>query len=485
MPPFLSKKFVHFGEAADPDQAAAMILESGPEVAAEFFIECTDYTSWIKEEGAELMAKLVEFFSNEWIHYRLEAEQAESIVKALWNIFPLIESHLTKSVTFVAEGEAHQEFPLPFVTLSTELSEIVRGSSNLSRPLEVPTITPQQFKFVREYAYSGDVEYLWREEPEAIVDMIRLASDMGMKGLAQLAARTYRRYLTEENVVEHLEKASLMYLKPLEEECCQFISDHALGINLERSELFGLFLEVEWIREEFQPLLVRVAKDVTHLKLKGTAGSDSFLLSLLPSMKKLVRVDVGEARGLSEELVEEFPVVSEWLFNCAEWLDDTLFERLIPRAKKVSRLEISAVGDLTEASLSQLSRLPWLTKLNISDMHGISNDVIELIACAAPMLTELTFQHSHIGDPGLIALGEHCTELRILDLTRGNFTNEGIILFSEKAKNLERWILKDGRGFDEEGLQMAFRQMPGLQFVDLSGCRVSRYFEEEWKLILA
>ena len=284
--------------------------------------------------------------------------------------------------------------------------------------------------------------------------------------MTSFSSEVYKRYLSRENVIPHLQLAQKEYLKDLENECCQFINEQNFGIRVHYREGEGLEVTLEHILESGQVVLDHLRKQITFLVCQNAVAEDTRLVRLIQSIPRLVGLDLSKTTGLSPELLESFPSVKQLNLSECEWLDDEILLSIIHQSPGLIKLDLSKDTKITFRGWGGLAALINLIHLDLSYCDQMDDDDIDLMASSCPRLSELFLQFLPLTDKGLTSIGKQCHGLALLDLSDcRNLRGEGLIELGSHAKSLQTLNLTNCGKIDPEFLNQFQKALPSANIL--------------------
>jgi len=151
------------------------------------------------------------------------------------------------------EGEKQEGCTLMFGALSPIFRDLIwRQAATPSAKKVVPLqgVSSKMFKSIKEYFYTGKIEFLWKEEPEDILEVIHRASRLNLDQMAEYASGVIRRYINKENVVSHFMWGRQHQAKSLSEECCRLMGTFSLGFEVFPNEVGDLGVKIDFFNDE-------------------------------------------------------------------------------------------------------------------------------------------------------------------------------------------------------------------------------------------
>jgi len=451
----MSKKFWYLKDFDSHEEALSALKEKDLDHIAEFYIESCEDRTWIGDGGGEVMKQVLTWLIEAYQEDRLDMDQAKVIAQAIQSQYKTLKHTIPKDIDFVIEG---QEVPVSSFMLSAQspfFRDLIRRTATRKgrKKIEMPRIQMKFFDYIKEFVNTAFIEFLWREEPEYILNFIRQSQKLGMEAMTAFASEVYKRYLTKENVIPHLQMAQKEFLKDLENECCRFVNEQNFGLTIQYLEGEGLEVTLEHILDIGEVIFDHLRKQISFLVCKKSVAEDTRLAGMIRSIPRLVGMDLSETTGVSDELMENFPSLKQLNLSSCEWLDDEDCLAIIKQSPKLIKLTLSKDTNLTFRSWGELASLTNLIYLDLSYCDQMDEDDFDLMASSCPRLSELHLMFTPLNDKGLASIGRNCHGLSLLDLTDcSRLRGEGLIELGQHAKSLQTLNLTNCRKIDQEHL---------------------------------
>ncbi len=439
-PQFMSKKFWHLKETESFEEAFSDLEKKGQSHVIEFFIESCEDRTWITSGGEELMRTIFAWLTRQYREELLSDADAKAIAQAIQKQFKALEGILDYDADFVIEGKVIPVCGFMFQAQSPFFKELFKRTRARRRRkvLEMPKIKLAFFDYIKEFVYTGKIEFLWREEPKYILNFIRQAQKLGMQEMSAYTSEVYKRYLNPKNVIPHLRLAQKEFLRDLEKECCRYANEQNFGIMIEHRDTVGLQVTFESITEIGLMLVDYLSRQISYLVCRGRVPSNPEIIVILNKIKHLVGLDLSGSSEISGELLENFPAVKQLNLSGCQWLDDERLLAIIQSSPGLVQLNLSKNTQLTFRSLGELTILSRLGSLDLSYCDQLNDDDFDLVASSCPQIAELYLRFCRIGDDGLKSIAERCQNLAVLDLTDcKKISKEGIEQLRLARPNLE------------------------------------------------
>ncbi len=461
----MSREFWYLKELDSYEEAAAALEEQGFDHVSEFFIESCEDRTWINGGGDALMEPLLLWLIEAYDEERLSPELAKKIAQAIQLQPKALEHILPKEVDFIIEGQETPICSFMFSAQSPFFRELIRRTKTRvgRKKVDMQRIKLSFFDYIREFVYTAHIVFLWREEPKYILNFIRQSQKLGMEKMAAFASEVYKRYLTPENTVQHLQLAQKEFLKDLETECCRYINEQNFGLKIEYREGVGLEVTLEHLLDEGVPVLDNLRRQISYLVCKKTVAEDTRLAKLIQSIPRLVGLDLSDTTGISSELLESFPSVKQLNLSNCDWLDDDHCFSIMKSSPGLIKLDLSKDTHLTFRTWGAMASLSKLINLDLSYCDQMDEDDFDLMASSCPRLGELFLKHTRLSDNGLASIGRNCVGLAVLDLSDcRNLVGEGLIELGVHAQGLQSLNLTNCSKIEPEYLEKFRKMLPGL-----------------------
>lgn len=444
LPDFLSPEFRFLSKAADAESAFSLLKEKPVHQQTLFFIECSDYTSWIKESGRELMVMLLLSFEKQ-----IEGGEAKAILRALQKNYALFKDALPFDIRFLVEEKEIPAHRILFSLASPFFAKCIQEAQGKKTiPLQM---SQKEFSLFEEFIYKGEIHLLVRETPETILDLIRRALKIEMEPLAEYAAEGYKRYIDRDQLLTMLKMARLENLQPLEKASLEMVNESGLGVELHPLVGGGFSLQIHFLSEEAKALIKQIGKEIREVKAEE-------LSEILLELPKVAALDLSGSKGLDPKSLP--PSIVRLNLSECEWLTDEKFLAIVKMLPKLTHLDLSKNLSLTFRSFAELQRLQRLTSLSISNCRQIGDEEFQLILESVPRLTHLEADELTLSDAALEGL-KGSTGLQQLSLrSLSGTTGEWMMGLKEALPYIEKIDLRCTRGLSSLYLDKAMKLLP-------------------------
>jgi len=465
-PFFMSREYWYLKDFESYKYALAALKKKDLDHIINFYIESCEDRTWIKGGGDEVMREVLSWLVSAYQDDLIQHDKAKAIALAIQSQYEALQRTIEKDIDFVIEGKEVPVSSFLFSAQSPFFRDIIRKTKTRQarKKIEMPKIKLRFFDYICEFVNTAHIEFLWREEPEYILNFIRQSQKLGMENMTAFASQVYKRYLTKENVIPHLQLAQKEYLKDLENECCQFVNEQNFGITASYREGEGLEVTLDHILDVGEVILNHLIKQITFLVCQKSVAKDTRLVQLIHSIPRLVSLDLSRTNGISPELIESFPALKQLNLAHCDWLDDETFQTIVDQSPGLIKLNLSHNTKLGFRAWGGLAALSNLIHLDVSYCDQMDDDDVDLMASSCPRLSELILRFTPLTDKGLISIGKQCHSLALLDLSDcHSLRGEGLIELGANAKTLQTLNLTNCRKIDPELLRLFHKAVPAAK----------------------
>jgi len=467
-PFFMSREYWYLKGFETYEAALNALKEKDLDHIADFYIESCEDRTWITSGGTEVMEPVLSWLVEAYHKDLLDPEKAKAVAEAIQSQHKALEPTIAKDVDFVIEDQTISVSSFMFSAQSPFFRDLIRRTKTRKarKTIEMPKIKLRFFDFIKEFIDTGRIEYLWREEPKYILNFIRQSQKLGLERMTAFASEVYKRYLTKDNVIPHMQLAQKEFLKDLERECCRFINEQNYGITLNFQPGEGLEVVLDRLLEVGIRIIAHLNKQISTIVCRKAAAEDARLIDLIQSIPRLVGLDLSETSGVSDELLETFPSVKQLNLAGCEWLDDDTFLTIVNQTKDVIKLNLSKNTDLTFRSWGGLATLTQLIHLDLSYCDQMDDDDVDLMASSCPRLAELILKFTPLTDKGLSSIAKQCQALAYLNASDcRNLRGEGLVDLGGNVNSLETLDLTNCRKIDSEYLNLFHKALPAAKVI--------------------
>lgn len=476
MPFFIPVELSYCSSASTSQEILQILLQHTIDDLLAFFVAgCRDET-WTAGEGGDVMHHLLQWLNQESYFRRIPENMAVEAASAVQAHFKTLQPFFHYDIVFIVENEKIPSSSLMFSAFSTVFRDVIRtqGSEKKEKNIYLDDISTSRFHQFAEFIYTGKIEYLWREEPEEIFQVIPDAARWGIEGLEAYASSIYQRYIERINVLDVLRLSHDERLPSLQRECCIFISQQNYGIEIESLSDATLFVSLSRYTDAADEILQQIHPLMSHLSLKGEGALDQRSVIFIQSLSTLQLFDVSHTTQIHSALPEAVPDAMELNVQGCSWLSDEIFFQLVARCPSLMKLNISDNEQLTFRSWAALSSIYNLGALHLSHCM-ISDDDLDLIAAGSENLAEIDLSScKKISEIGLVKLAKQCPRLSSVNLSEcSKISPTGIVEFAIYAKNIYNLSVSRCSCITDDSLVKIMSLMPYLKSIDIVGCSVS------------
>ena len=357
--------------AKDPLELYEISKKKGDRFA--LFSAAIDDASWIEKGGAPFIQKMLQ----EWS--RLEdapTGTAKEIRKNISHLLPF----LPETLLLYIEGSSQKVFPLLFQEGGGDWFQSLYQHYHVDakRPIPLEGIPKRLFPFIKEFFYSEQLELLWKEEPEVIQELHAIAEKFGLKSLSKAVFRTFKNYLSEQSLMELLNKS-------LKERSYLF-SEQILGLLNERMRGVKIVLEGRALHvtlSRFQEEVLTLKDFIETLEVDGADVPKELIQG-----KQLKRL-VFRAEKFPSDLTEFPPPLLEFLdLSERDWAWE-LIGAWAPHLPHLRTLIVAKTPPLPPKTWEALEHLKGLKEFDISYQKETSPAWFDLLHATFPNLDTL------------------------------------------------------------------------------------------------
>jgi hypothetical protein len=441
-------------------------LKSNLDDAVLFFEVGCEHESWCQQpDGKELMKLLFLWLTEMFFQRKLSLIQLELIANSVHGKYKMLEDILPLDISFKIGADSIPANSLMFGASSDLIRDIIWRQGLEKNQTVVPlNVSPVIFEQFKEYIYTGIIEYLWKEEPKEILNVIRRAGQWHIAGLAEFSAAVFRRYFALHNVVEYLLMAHHEVLFSLKYEACSFLNKQGYGITLIPREANELDVEIEAFTDEGITILSEIGGILTHITCHSIALESEDFINLIKKKERLIGLNLADTSSIRSELIDILPNVKDLNLSNCNWVNDGVMIRIIVRTAGLIHLKLAENIQLTFRTWGALASLPQLSTLDISECRNFDDDELDLLSTSSSHLVKLLIAGcTKITDKGIITLVKHCLLLEILSVARcTQLTKTGLLVAVTLGKNLQRVDIT-GCGLPEDTEEMIHHINPQLK----------------------
>lgn len=217
--------------------------------------------------------------------------------------------------------------------------------------------------------------------------------------------------------------------------------------------------------------------NLEYISFGGAFATDDGIINLVKHVPKLKGLELRNGVNIRDEALnaigtycKELTCLSIEKSECTE----TGLTQLAENCPKLQHLNLNGSNNIMPQEMIAFfsDRFLGLTSINFGNCRWATNNVIKSLASSCRDLREVNFQYCPIRDDALIALSEHCTQLRQLEIRScRNITDTGIMALAKSCVRLEKADLAGCLGLSSEVLHTLAEHCPKMRYIDLTDCQ--------------
>jgi hypothetical protein len=456
------------------------LVKSPLDLVAFFECACND-ESWLAEHRV-LIKRILAWVTSQFFSGRLHLEAAKRVQ---WTI----HEH-----TGALRGLIPEDFTLSYEDRDVPTNSLLVGTSSpyfyekMSREcvetgfrtLHLTGASAATFDAAVEYIATGQVSDLWKLESADILNILNGAIQWEVEGLSTFCASIYKRYLTLENAVKFLLRASVHGRDPLTDFCIECINQKDVGVGLRMNVDDKLEFEFYNFRYQGMELFDKLKHHVTHIAFHGNILDDERFLSILSQVDHLTSLNLSLTQGADVINLELPNSIEELDLSKCEWLKSSLLEKIVDQIPNLKRLNLSDNLQLDYHTWGALQKLRYLDALHIARCHQLSDDDLLLISrsCKNLMFIDLSGCKG-LAESSLIDFFINMPSLIDINVSDTDIEDSVLIGMAEHCRFLKAVNLSHNKNISEKGLLKAIKLALNLQELVITGCRISQSVLDE------
>lgn len=477
IPFFAPAEFGYMKQLNTSQEVFNALISKPIEHVVVFFEVALDDETWTKEIGGELITALLDWFNREFINRHLSLDHLNRIATKFQEQSAILQDFMDFDIQFEIDTQLIPASSLLFGAASEIFREMIwkNVKDEKKKIIVLRKINLLEFNYFNEFIRTGSIANLWKQESTAILSLLRLASTWRVDRLANFAAFIFKRYLSEENILDYLAMSERDSLPALQNECCDYINKQNYGLNVVSKAFLELGVEIFRWTEKGNEILISLLPSIMSISCSSPAIEEQNFVDLIKRKKRFYELNLQFSKSVPFQLLDFFPDVHRLNLSYCSWLDDTNMIKILEKSPSLKQLKVIEDLSLTYRSWSALSLVSDLISLDLSDCRQITDDEIDLIATNCPKLEELRLSGCfEIEDKGFWSVGKHCKQLTSLDISRcQRLTEEGMVELVGLTTQIAVLNLSSCRAINDQVVITITKLLRSLKELDIQNCHVS------------
>lgn len=482
--PALLPTELHYTAVASNDRILLNMLVKIQQDLIVFFEYACDDETW-SGQHSDFMQEAMQWLTNQFFHDKLLMDLAQRISRAIQKHSHLLQSLIPNNLTIVyAEERSANVNSLLWGSSSEYLRTLIRQECRDKGKtiLTFSHLTPDVFLPIEEFILTGQVKELWRKEERELMPILLKASEWEITGLIELVEDLLKRYITIKNVFETLLQSHREGWRRLREACMAFVNDLNKGVYLDSSisELCFEFLDFS---DNALAIFEKLQQNINRLAVSRNLTEHPQFSKVVNSCPRMTCLDISRSEFFSERLTDIPSSLQELHVEKCPWLNNTNLRKLLEICPNLTKISLASNTQISYAGWSELQKLRFLQKLDISRCHQLSADEFKLILQACRSVTHLSLQEcTKLTDQAFQEL-RNMAKLTDLDLSRCQISDKALIDLSTHCRHLVSLVLIRCSNITEKGIIETVKNTHLLQLLNISKCQVSETIFEKIKKI--
>lgn len=430
-----------------------------------FFADACDDETWCEKHVAFVKASL-KWLTHQLFHGNLSIEQAKLAAKAVRERFKGLERWIPKDIVCELQDTTLEINSFLFQTASTYWFQLIRSrcAEKKTNQLALTEVDSSEFKFIEEYAYTGQVEQLWNLTEPEMLKVLLYARICEFDRVVEELEKLLRRYIDKDNYLNYFALADERSFELIKERCCECFNELQNLILLK--SLGNRFISAEVISSTEASLeqFPKIKNYVTHFISGPTTCEDPAAIALLKKCPRLISIDLGQTRSFSE-LPFQLTDLKELVLKGCLWLKDLQLKKICLAFSKLQKLDLTSCSQITSTGWGELTHLSRLTalilarndtltdlqfnlilsaarrlhELNLNECKNLTHSSFQVLAASHSRFVSLGLSRTQVGDVELLQIISKMPSLSYLDISRcHNLTEEGIFDALKISYNLSQ-----------------------------------------------
>lgn len=465
LPALLPKELAFLRQERDLFQK---LTEEPIQLFLPFFLAACDDLTWC-ERNSSFMQALITWITQQQLRGSgISNTFFLSAAKALRARYLELKELIAHNITVIVENSSFVTNSWLLASSSSFFAALIyrqcRIAKKSSLTLEESDLTAALFELILEYVHTASVLLLWRQEPESILALHALADNWELIELREQCVETYKRYITEENVLEILLLAQERGWELLRQKCIDFVNQAPMDIFFLPSPMGQLFFGFNDCHDKTRAYFTQCAEKITHLICHSSLAFHPFMRQALLTAPQLCGLDIAKTADYPDLL--DFAPPNLRYLNISEcaWLDNEQLRGLTVLFPDIEELVIQRSAGITAVGWGFIAKWKKLRRLDVTDSFHLKDDELYLLLQGAPHLEKLILANCQgLTDLGLRELARKGLELTHLDLTRTAIRNESLIEIGFRCRSLRSLDISRCDKLSEKGIKELAKNASSLK----------------------
>lgn len=474
-PDFLPEHLRVYCSCTHP-QELMVALANRPEDCVSFFeYACKDIT-WAAA-FPDWLAMAIRWAAKAYYLKQLSVYDAKRFVEIVQTHFSKLSPYLffrpSLFSTFSVEAEGTEVLvnSLLFGVMSPFFRELFENEYGQWKDwVSLPNISSHWLERTKTYVEQGTIPDLWKESEEELFAFMRQAKMWQLFDLEKECASILKRYLTGENILDHLLKAHERFEGAWKEECRLFFNHLALGWEVIAAPLVDFRLVMGNTHQDTLDLFSKFSRVLTHLGCFPQLPGDPMFEKLVRESPKLVGLDVSSTVEFHNWSI--FPEhLEELCLASLPWLGVADIREIASRCPRIKTLSLAGNGHLHALFFAELYRFSQLLSLDLSECPQLQMGDLRVLVQGLPQLHELCLSGCvQLTDVAMGELAHHLPHLRSLSLERCHeITDRTVQELGMRLPHLMKLSLKHCFRITEQSIIRLLHTQPHLEEMDVEG----------------
>lgn len=448
-----------------------------------FFEVAAEDETWADQHG-EFMQKIMLWMAEQLFLERFPSAYCQRIALATRQHFSALEPFIPEDLTIQLQEGSIAINTILMLALSDFFPQLIRQEciEKKRRQLPFQQASEELFKPIKEFAYTGRIELLWRNSEEEIIRLLRFAASWSILGVVELCEKALAKYISGEQLSSALLRVHRERWPFLKRYCIERINASDWGIYLSFSAIDRLSLEFKEFSEQSLARFQELRPIVTDLVCSGHLVENSHFSNVLQACPVLIGVDISGSSSFSDTFKNIPTTLKELNLARCLWLSKETIKHFAVLCPHLTALTLTSNTHLNFTAWGELIHFKELRRLDLARCHQIRSEELLVILKACSQLLELSLDGcDKISDNAFFELPKSCPRLARLVLSRTSISNTALVEIIVKCPFLTQLDLSYCEQITEKAL-LSLKHANALKELTLVRTNISSTFIEELKI---
>ncbi len=435
------------------DEELLQRLISHPENLLSFFKIAADDETWSLKHSF-VMQELLKSLTLKSFENRLEMKDIKQIQKKIQEHISVLDSYLPLDLIVEVEANGFQVNSLLFSASSFYMQNLIRHEcfERKSNKLLLDDVSLDTFKMMLEFVKTGESADLWKKKSDEIITMRHQINRFGIEQLSMNCEDILKRYINQDTALPMLIQAHGDKWLILRHYCYSYINGLFYGLKFQETGINFLAFEFLEFKESSMTIFNQVNSLITHLIVSGALIESDEFSHVVNQCPQLIHLNISMSNKFSEKIMD-VPNLLELDVSSCNWLNEMNLSRILNKFSGLKSLSLIDNMQLDYKAFGMLSKLKYLTDLNISRNPQIHDEEFKIIVNTSPQITGLDCSDcKNIGDAGFYEITRSLKHLMYLNLQNCQISDGILAEIAVKSNFLEVINLKNCKKLNDRAI---------------------------------